>query len=211
MQHLFEKFRDRKHINLDISNKCTLECFACSRQTNRFAGKKVPGKDTTVEQFEKISRYFNIITLCGQISDPIFNPKLFDFIDIARKYKKILTLHTSATSKNKKIDWYKKAFELGKNHVYWKFGIDGLSDTSPIYRVNQDADFLFDMMILGKKMNCHIQWQYIIFKFNQHQTEEAKKIAQKYKISLQFKKSSRFTGMEFALPDEKNYVKKQNY
>ena len=36
MRHLYNIFTDRKRVNLDISNKCTLECIACSRQTNRF-------------------------------------------------------------------------------------------------------------------------------------------------------------------------------
>lgn len=210
MKHLYEQFKNRKHVNLDISNKCTLECISCSRQTNRFAGKPVPGTDTSLQQFEKFCKYFDVITMCGQISDPIFNPNLIKFIELAKFHKKILTLHTAATVKNKKMDWYEKAFALGKNHVFWKFGIDGLPDTSPIYRVNQDSDFLFKVMVRGKEMGAHVQWQYIIFKYNEYQIEEAKKIAKEKKLNIQFKKSSRFTGIEFALPSEDNYVRKQN-
>ena len=36
MRHLYNNFINRPKLNLDISNKCTLECIACSRQTNRF-------------------------------------------------------------------------------------------------------------------------------------------------------------------------------
>ena len=58
MRHLFNIFTDRKRVNLDISNKCTLECIACSRQTNRFAGKPIPGYDTSISQWTKMCKHF---------------------------------------------------------------------------------------------------------------------------------------------------------
>ena len=105
-----------------------------------------------------------------------------------------------------------KAFEIYKKGVFWKFGIDGMPDTSPLYRTNQDSEFLFNVMLKAKEVGANIQWQYIIFSFNEHQIEEAKKFAKENKISLQFKKSSRFQGMEVAIPKEKeNYVRKKNH
>ena len=49
-KQLYNRFVSRPNVNLDISNKCTLECIACSRQTNRFAGKPIPGYDTSISQ-----------------------------------------------------------------------------------------------------------------------------------------------------------------
>ena len=85
MRHLYNIFTDRKRVNLDISNKCTLECIACSRQTNRFKGTPIPGKDMTISQWEKICKGFKFQSLCGQISDPSFNPNLQEFIKICKK------------------------------------------------------------------------------------------------------------------------------
>ena len=57
-----------------------------------------------------------------------------------------MSIHTAAaTAKNKKLDWYKKAFEIYPKRVSWKFGIDGQKMLKDIYRTNQDAEFLFDM------------------------------------------------------------------
>ena len=211
MRHLYDKFKNRPFVNLDISNKCTLECIACSRQTNRFNGTPIPGKDMTISQWTKVAKHYKYLSLCGQISDPIFNPNLFEFIKIAKKYNTAMSIHTAATAKHRKLDWYLKAFEIFKKGVYWKFGIDGMSDTSPLYRTNQDSEFLFDTMIKLNRLGFRVQWQYIIFSFNEHQLEEAHKIAKKEKLNMQIKKSSRFEGGEVARPKQReNYVRKEN-
>ncbi len=211
MRHLYRRFTDRRGVNLDISNKCTLECIACSRQTNRFNNQPIPGNDMTISQWKKLVKHYKRFSLCGQISDPIFNPNLLEFIKIAKDNNALVSIHTAATAKNKKLDWYMKAFELYKSGVSWKFGIDGFPDVSPIYRTNQDAEFLFDVMIKGNEIGADVKWQFIIFSFNEHQIEDAKKFAKEKRIGLQFKKSSRFTGGEGARPKKReNWVSKLN-
>ena len=208
MRHLFNIFTDRKRVNLDISNKCTLECIACSRQTNRFAGKPIPGYDTSISQWTKMCKHFEHLCLCGQISDPIFNPNLSKFVEIAKEHEiKYLSIHTAATAKNKKFDWYKKINEIYPERTFWKFGLDGFADVSHIYRTNQDSEFLFNTMVELKEMGANVEWQFIIFSFNEHQIEDAKKFCKEKKIKLLFKKSSRFTYMSSGIPKNKeNYV-----
>jgi hypothetical protein len=99
---------------------------------------------------------------------------------------------TAASQKN--IEWYRKAFELSHTNVTWIFGLDGLKDTSMIYRVGQNSALLFDAMILGKSMGVHIVWSFIVFEHNEHQLDQAKKFAREYNISLQLVKSDRFGG-----------------
>ena len=208
MRHLYNTFANRPSVNLDISNKCTLECIACSRQTNRFVGKPIPGYDTSISGWTKMCKHFKQLCLCGQISDPIFNPNLIKFIEIAKEHKvKWLSIHTAATAKNKKFDWYKKISEIYPEKVVWKFGLDGFPDVSHIYRTNQDSEFLFDTMIKLNELGFNVHWQFIIFSFNEHQVEDAKKLCKDKKIRLQFKKSSRFIHMSSGVPKNKeNYV-----
>jgi len=207
-KQLYNRFISRPKVNLDISNKCTLECIACSRQTNRFAGKPIPGYDTSISQWIKLCKHFKHLCLCGQISDPIFNPNLSKFIEIAKEHKvQYLSIHTAATVKNKKFDWYKKINEIMPSMIHWKIGLDGFPDVSHIYRHNQDSEFLFDTMIKLKELGANVEWQYIIFSFNERQIEDAKKFCKDKKIKLLFKKSSRFHYMEAGVPKNKeNYV-----
>tara|TARA_B100000035_G_scaffold311036_1_gene319871 strand:+ start:80 stop:724 length:645 start_codon:yes stop_codon:yes gene_type:complete len=208
MRHLFDRFLNRPNLNLDISNKCTLECIACSRQTNRFAGNSIPGYDTSISQWTKMCKHFNQLHLCGQISDPIFNPNLSKFVEIAKEHKiKYLSIHTAATAKHRNFEWYKKINEIYPERTFWKFGLDGFADVSHIYRTNQDSEFLFNTMVKLKEMGANVEWQFIIFSFNEHQIEDAKKFCKEKKIKLLFKKSSRFTYMSSGVPKNKeNYV-----
>jgi len=153
-------------------------------------------------------KHFKVLCLCGQISDPIFNPNLPKFIEIAKEHKiPFISIHTAATAKNKKFDWYKKINDIYPKKVKWKFGLDGFPDVSHIYRTNQDSEFLFDTMIKLKELGAEVEWQFIIFSFNEHQVEDAKKFCKDKKIRLQFKKSSRFHYMESGVPkNKKNYV-----
>ena len=208
MRHLYDNFINRPRVNLDISNKCTLECIACSRQTNRFVGNPIPGYDTSISQWTKLCKHFKHLCLCGQISDPIFNPNLYKFVEIAKEHKvTYLSIHTAATAKHRNFEWYKKLNEIYPEVIHWKIGLDGFPDVSHIYRTNQDSEFLFDTMVKLKELGANVEWQYIIFSFNEHQIEDAKKFCKDKKIKLLFKKSSRFHYMEAGIPKNKeNYV-----
>ena len=70
----FKAVKEHRTINLDIGNLCTLECPKCARQGRYKDTRPVPGHNMTVDEFDKISNFFTQIHLCGQISDPIFNP-----------------------------------------------------------------------------------------------------------------------------------------
>ena len=98
-------------INLDITHRCTLQCRRCNRAIFAARGQRVPGEDMTTENFKKILNFFEEITFCGQISDPIFHPKFIDFLKLCKDKK--VTVHTAAS--HKKEEWYKKAFEANTN------------------------------------------------------------------------------------------------
>ena len=62
-------------------------------------------------------------------------------------------------------------------------------------------------MVKLNELGFKVQWQFIIFSFNEHQVEDAKKLCKDKKIRLQFKKSSRFIYMNSGIPKNKdNYV-----
>jgi hypothetical protein len=203
--------------NIETSSRCTLRCPQCTRiklyspkNTSNYRETKQRidnGFDLTITDAEKLLKFFDSgLMLCGSISDPIHWPYLLDFLALANNYpNKSIQIHTAANQKN--LDWYKHAFSLSHKNIVWRFGLDGMADTSPVYRVGQDSQLLFDAMILGKSMGLTIEWQFIIFKHNQHQIDEAKEFAQKYKINLFFVKSNR-SGGGVEVPDE--YKPKRN-
>ena len=176
---------DRKSINLDITHRCTLECPKCLRRsvpTNNLG-------DLSLDSFKKIISHFDQIEFCGQISDPIFHPQFIEFLELTKD--KRVFVHTAAS--HKPMDWYRDAFLANKNAT-WEFGIDGLPQDSPKYRINQNGEYLFNVMKTGVELGNDIRWQYIIFKYNENDITQAIDLAQRHKIPIHINKSSRWSG-----------------
>ena len=187
---------DRRSINIDITHRCTLECQKCLRRsipTNNLG-------DLSMKAFKKIINHFEQIEFCGQISDPIFHPQFIEFLKLTND--KRVFVHTAAS--HKPMDWYMEAFDANKSAI-WEFGIDGLPKDSHKYRINQDGEYLFEVMKAGKSNGNDIRWQYIIFKYNENDIPEAIELARKNKIPLQVNKSSRWVEPNDPYkPSEKN-------
>jgi MoaA/NifB/PqqE/SkfB family radical SAM enzyme len=182
---LLSTILDRKSINLDITHRCTLECTKCLRRsvpTNNLG-------DLSLDSFKKIISHFDQIEFCGQISDPIFHPQFIEFLELTKD--KRVFVHTAAS--HKPMDWYRDAFLANKNAT-WEFGIDGLPQNSHKYRINQNGEYLFNVMKTGVELGNDIRWQYIIFKYNENDIPEAIDLAQRHKIPIHINKSSRWSG-----------------
>ena len=182
-----ETVLSRRSINLDITYRCTLECPKCLRRsipTNNL-------DDLSLKNFKKIIKHFDQIEFCGQISDPIFHPQFIEFLKLTTN--KRVFVHTAASHKS--MDWYMDAFSANKNAI-WEFGIDGLPQDSHKYRINQNGEYLFKVMKAGVELGNDIRWQYIIFKYNEHDIDQAIDLAQRHKIPIHINKSSRWSDFD---------------
>lgn len=176
MKQLDKNLHQKKHFNIDIGNRCTLQCSECVRTRYLKRGQKLPGGDMTLEQFDKLSNFFRgrEISFCGTWSDPIFNPHFIDMLKMCKDKNIKAEVHTAASHKPEK--WYDGAFAANLN-ARWIFGIDGLPEQSHIYRVNQDGQKLFNIMLKAKAAGIETEWQYLVFDYNESNIEQAKKIA----------------------------------
>lgn len=213
----FIKTQKSLKANIETSHRCPLLCLQCTRSklnfpkdSNKYKEIKSrinAGYDLPIEDARKLLDFFESgLMLCGQLSDPVYWKNFFEFLKLCKEYPdRTIQIHTAASQKD--IEWYKKAFELTGKNIIWRFGIDGLKDTSFIYRSGQKSELLFDAMILAAEKGLNVEWQFIIFDYNVHQIEEAKSIANRYSINLQFVKSDR-TGGGVKVPNE--YKPKRN-
>ena len=203
IQEDIQFFMNRRSLNIDIGFRCPLECPRCQRQRGwRNFGKKVPGRDLTLDEIDKISDYYKSINFCGQLSDPVHHPKFPEILNLLynkgdkRLHKDSIKveIHTAASQKSKAF--YIKCFKANPL-ADWLFGIDGLPEESHKYRINQDGKKLFRMMLEAKKiLKKRPIWQHIIFKYNEHNIEKAKAMADKHDLTFLLVKSSRWKGDE---------------
>ena len=197
--------RSKKGINIDISNRCPLECMRCQRQTNfTLEGRKVYGRDATMDEIRKLSDYFSSFNFCGQLSDPVHHPKFVEILEYL--YNKDIQVTVHNASSQKPMKWYIKAFQAHPR-AKWIFAIDGLPEESNMYRVNQDGKKLYEVMLEAKKhLKQTPSWQFIVFSYNEHNLEKAKQMAIDEGLMFIVLHSSRWMGESDPLrPKSKEY------
>jgi MoaA/NifB/PqqE/SkfB family radical SAM enzyme len=179
-------------FNLDITYKCPLECPLCSRQHVGGKEKIKRSREMTLDEFKLVLSKSKNISLCGQISDPIYHSDFKQIMElISNNPQKTFSIHTNGT--RKKTHWWKQIYKLSHKNVSWIFGLDGNDqETANIYRVNTRYDEVLDAMKLGASMGVNVTWQFIVFKHNEHQIEEAKQLAAENGIVFQILKSNRW-------------------
>ena len=184
-------FFNRRSLNIDITHRCALDCPRCQRWKDyRRYDKKVPGIDISISQMKKIISFYKDIIFCGQYSDPVHHPKFIEILKLLLDNNITCGVHNASSAKSK--DWYIKAFKSNPK-AHWVFGIDGLPNESHKYRINQDGEKLFDIMVEAKKyLITKPKWQYIIFKYNENHIEQAKQIAEDNDIPIIVVNSSRW-------------------
>ena len=90
----------------------------------------------------------------------------------------------------------------------WIFGLDGLPHQSHIYRVGQDGDAVWEVMKRMAKHSNRICWQYIVFKYNEDNLEQAKQLAEENNIQFwQFISARWDDGYDPLRPSEKFALK----
>jgi MoaA/NifB/PqqE/SkfB family radical SAM enzyme len=183
------------NINIDITYRCPLQCHQCMRtaltlendnpRKIKFKEKLTNSFDIPLDDLRKLLTFASgRISFCGQLSDPVYHPQFLKILEMCSNEfaNKQIMIHTSAHQRN--IEWYKDAFLLSGDNISWTFGLDGLPDTSHMYRVNQNSQLIFDAIMLGKGMNKSVSWQFIVFKFNEHQIEIARNICKEKGIKF---------------------------
>jgi len=185
---------DINEIQLELTNKCSLKCFYCARFRDK------PSKsDLDIKVVEQIltCKKWNDVADVGSYGDTMFYKPYHDFLRILMDSDVgWYGGHFAATGKGKKwwdetISLYEKVIASGTG-VRMTFGIDGLEDTSKLHRVGQDWDEITYALKRCVEIGCKVQWQFIAMSFNEHQIDEAKKLAEDWGCDFHITLSSRF-------------------
>jgi MoaA/NifB/PqqE/SkfB family radical SAM enzyme len=174
-------------IQLEIGSNCNLTCTGCARinkedlETTTPLLKKNIFLDINLIKELLNSKYLqnlDYIDFCGSVDDPLMHPKFLDIIDyITNKGIKII-VQTNASLRSTEY-WKSIASILKKNtSSYVKFSVDGLEDTNHLYRRGSNWNKIMDNARAYIKEGGRAQWQYIVFPWNAHQVEDARKLSQ---------------------------------
>ena len=187
-------------IHLEITAKCNASCPQCGR--NKFGGPDnefLPQTELSLGDIQRIMpeqfvKQLKKLYMCGNYGDPIAANDTLEVYEWLREINPDIKLgmHTNAGARNPAW-WAKLGKILSKKGDYAKFGLDGLADTNHIYRRGTNWDKIVENIQAFIDAGGIAQWEFIVFKHNEHQVEEARTLSEKMGFrQFRTKKTGRF-------------------
>jgi MoaA/NifB/PqqE/SkfB family radical SAM enzyme len=170
-------------LHLEISSKCALACSACPRTYLKGHYKVTDLPLASIQRLVKSPMRYRMVTLCGDHGDPIYHSQFHEVILALQQLPDAPYIAVATNGSHRKEDWWRKTAEIMRPKDQFIFGVDGLEDTSHLYRRGNDWNsILRGIEILKSEGLCQVHWQWILFKFNQHQITEAAKLVKSLRL-----------------------------
>ena len=169
---------------LEITTYCNAACPQCPR--NISGGSVNPhmplchlGRETIDRAFtpELCSRTRQIF-FCGSYGDPIVHPNFLDILRDFRSKNPTLWLYIHTNGGVHDTAWWAELAGIINGYGKIDFGIDGLEDTNHLYRRGVKFDKAINNAQAFIQAGGQAQWNYIVFKHNEHQIETARMLSQ---------------------------------
>ena len=172
-----------QEYQIEVTTYCNAACPQCPRNIN--GGSINPHMPLLHLDRQVLDRAFNhqVMTnikqvfFCGSYGDPLMHP---EFLDICRDFRNKnpqvwIYLHSNGGGKSP--EWWADLAKIINGYGKVDFGIDGLEDTNHIYRRNVDWQSVTQNTSAFIKAGGQAQWNFIVFKHNQHQIDQAQQIS----------------------------------
>jgi|LakMenE18May11ns_1017448.scaffolds.fasta_scaffold9894501_2 MoaA/NifB/PqqE/SkfB family radical SAM enzyme len=194
-------------LHIELTTRCNASCPACSR--NFGGGPVVPDLVLTELSIDDIKTFFppgfakniSAINFCGNLGDPGVALDLLPILEYFQSNsEKNIAQQVRTNGGMRNAAYWKQVGEFfasvpNRDNSAWKslkesnydsfafpavvFSVDGLEDTNHIYRRGVKWDRLFANMEAYASTGAFGIWEFLVFEHNQHQVEEAKKLANK--------------------------------
>ncbi len=192
---------DIKALNIEPSSQCVAKCPFCSRN------KKVrdfQGHYITLSDFKKLPSalltQLEWIDFGGNFGDLSTNRALPAICAYAKEINPEIILRGDTNGSAQDEIWWGKLGQYFNNGVMI-FSIDGLEDTHTIHRINTDFNKILTNIKAFSDAGGRAEWKFILFKHNEHQIDEAEKLAREIGCSRFIVISSREYDELRAKPD----------
>lgn len=193
-------YDDIRTIHLEITSKCNASCPMCGR--NKFGGPDnefLPQAELSLADMkaildEDMVRRLHRVYMCGNYGDPIAANDTLEVFEWLRDVNPGIRLgiHTNGGARTPAW-WARLGSILNGKWDYCKWGIDGLEDTNHIYRRGTNWQKIMDNAKAFISSGGRAQWEYIVFRHNEHQVDAARKLSEDMGFEqFRTKKTGRF-------------------
>lgn len=169
---------------IEITSYCNAACPQCPRNFNGYGinpymplvhlQQDVINQAFTTDLCKRLSQVF----FCGSYGDPIMHPNFLDILRDFRHKNPTLWLYIHTNGGVHDSAYWAEIAKIINGYGQIDFGIDGLEDTLHLYRKNVK----FARVITNAKAfiaaGGRAQWNFIVFKHNEHQVETVKQLGQ---------------------------------
>lgn len=184
---------------IEITSYCNAACPQCPRNLNGHGinpymplthlSREVIDRAFTTELCSRLRQVF----FCGSYGDPIMHPEFLDILRDFRRKSPTLWLYFHTNGGVHDPDYWSEIAAIMNGYGQIDFGIDGLEDTLHLYRKNVKYSKVIENASAFIKAGGRAQWNYIVFKHNEHQVEQAKQLASDMKFfNILIRKTGRF-------------------
>lgn len=199
-------------VTIDPGNICNLQCKCC--QTGTKHPEMPTGRMLRMDDFVMIFDQFKDYTLSVALynfGEPLLNKQIFEMIQYATDHRVGTTIHSNLNLFSEEMAV--RSVESGLTHVY--LSIDGASQpVYEAYRKKGDLDRVLENLrtwvSVKKRMRSKfpiITWKYLVFDHNEHEVEEARRIATEIGVdSIEFFPG---TPVPFDIYDQADYYQER--
>jgi len=204
-------------VHWEPSDRCNSRCPMCPRYDNKgYETKHLSNTEWTLAQFKKawpldfLSINLKKILSCGNFGDPCACREFVDIYEYVREVNPIIGLACNTNASLRQPDWWARlgavmTKEQNKGN-YCTFSIDGLKDTNHIYRRNTDFDKIIENAKAYIDAGGVAHWDFIVFRHNEHQVEEARDLARSLGFeNFNIKKTTRWQRYDDGIGSYKVY------
>jgi MoaA/NifB/PqqE/SkfB family radical SAM enzyme len=174
-----------KFLHIELSTFCNAACPMCPRY---YEGTDVVRPDLNLTQItlDKFKNYFPVdvikqftrILYCGTMGDPLMAKDCYDIFEYVHQLNPNCnqTVHTNGGIRNSEF-WTNMGNLFKHDKMKLVFSIDGLEDTNHLYRRNVDWNILINNVKTFINAGGNATWEFLVFRHNEHQIEQAKELA----------------------------------
>lgn len=173
-------------LHIELTNRCNAACPMCVRFHNNspLLRPDIELSEITLEQFKswfspEFLKQINLILFCGVQGDPCIASDTLEIAEYIISSSPTTKIRFNTNGGMRNPEWWEKFGNLLKhNSECWvTFSIDGLEDTNHLYRRNVKWDKLMANVTAFTSTGAKALWDFLIFKHNEHQINQAKKLA----------------------------------
>jgi MoaA/NifB/PqqE/SkfB family radical SAM enzyme len=167
-----------RHLHIEPTTRCNAACPMCARNDS---GGLAPGLrmlDLDVELLRQRLRDDAVpalaaVDLCGAYGDPALHADLLGLTGVLREHSQEVAVTMFTNGGVRSTRWWSRLAEGLGERGRVVFAIDGLRDTLGTYRRDVSYDKVLANASAFIAAGGTAEWDFLVFRHNEHQVEEA--------------------------------------